>query len=107
MAKNKSYTQGYFVKRLRDNGFYVAKIFDNYQPTDNRKWTVLVNPSNESIFITCYRDKIFKNPYFEFNDGGKRFPKNYQLKTDSLEVIVSHLIEHHVDNKCPTTFNHA
>jgi hypothetical protein len=107
MAKNKSYTQGYFVKRLRDSGFYVIKIFDNYHSTDERRWTVLINPGNESIYITCYRDKIFKTPYFEFNDGAKRFPKNYQLKTDSLEVVVSHLIEHNVENKCPTSLDHA
>ncbi len=29
---------------------------------------------------------------FEFNDGGKLFPKNYNVKTDSIEVIVSQLI---------------
>ena len=34
---------------------------------------------------------------FEFNDGGNLFPKNFQLKTDSMEVIVTHLIERKIN----------
>ena len=30
---------------------------------------------------------------FEFNDGGRLFPRNYSIKTSSMEVIVTVLIE--------------
>jgi hypothetical protein len=30
---------------------------------------------------------------FEFNDGGRLFPKNFSLKTTSIEVVVTTLIE--------------
>ena len=41
--------------------------------------------------------KDFNNDLmFEFNDGGNLFPKNFQLKTDSMEVIITHLIEREI-----------
>ena len=30
---------------------------------------------------------------FEFNDGGRLFPRNYSLKTSSMEVVITILIE--------------
>jgi hypothetical protein len=30
---------------------------------------------------------------FEFNDGSRLFPRNFSLKTASMEVIVSTLLE--------------
>jgi len=42
--KNKIKTPGYFMKRLRDNGFIVLKVFNAYSTHDPRRWTVLVDP---------------------------------------------------------------
>lgn len=92
--KNKITTQSYFVKRLKDNKFITYKIFDNYSLTDTRRWTILVDPSNTSVFITCYENKDFKGDImFEFNDGGQLFPRNFSLKTNSMEVIITTLLE--------------
>lgn len=92
-TRNKLSTPGYFIKRLKDNNFTTFRIFGNYSKVDPRKWTILVDPGNTSIFITCYENKTQLNEVlFEFNDGGKLFPKNYNVKTDSIEVIVSQLI---------------
>ena len=66
--KNKVTTCGYFIKRLRDNGYKVNRIFSDYV---NYDWT-----------------GDFK---FELSDGN-RF-KTLQLKTDSMEVIMTKLIE--------------
>ena len=92
--KNNITTPGYFVKRLRDSGFIVVKLFDQYGQHDPRKWSVMVDPSNTSVMITCYQNKEFKGDIlFEINDGGNRFIKNFNLKTQSMEIIITTLIE--------------
>jgi hypothetical protein len=104
LAKNKIRTAGYFIKRLRDNGFIVLKMFFRYGKHDPRRWTLLVDPSGASVFITCYENKDFMDEImFEFNDGGVKFPKNYSIKTDSLEVIIQHLITNGVCNNYPNS----
>lgn len=93
-SKNKITTLSYFVKRLKDSDFNTWKICDNYNISDPRKWTIMVDPGNTSVFITCYENKDFKSEkMFEFNDGGRFFPKNFSLKTHSMEVIITTLIE--------------
>lgn len=95
--KNKVTTCGYFLKRLRDNGYYCYRLFNDYGQADTRRWTIILNPKIESVLITCFFNKDFNNDLmFEFNDGGNFFPKNFQLKTDSMEVIITHLIERHI-----------
>jgi hypothetical protein len=102
--KNNLYTLGYFLKRLRNCNFIALKIFNDYRSDDHRKWTIIVDPGNTSLFITCifYRDT--KDFMFHLDDGGKLFPKNFFLKTDSIEIIVESLINRGVaqvfeDNK--------
>jgi len=58
---------------------------------DPRKWTVMINPSIESVFITCIvnREQLGDIPEFEVNDGGLRFQKNLTLKTNSMEVLIN------------------
>jgi len=92
--KNKITTLSYFVKRLKDSGFNVWKICNNYAQSDPRKWTIMIDPGNASVFVTCYENRDFKSEkMFEFNDGGRLFPKNFSLKTTSIEVVVTTLIE--------------
>ena len=55
-SKNKIQTPGYFIKRLKDNDFVVLRVFDKYSETDPRKWTVLVDPSGASVYITCFEN---------------------------------------------------
>ncbi len=92
--KNSVSTQGYFIKRLRDSGFVTIKLFDGYAQHDPRKWTIMVDPSNTSVIITCYQNKEnLGEILFEFNDGGNRFIKNFNLKTQSMEIVITTLIE--------------
>lgn len=99
MSKNKLRTPSYFIKRLRDNGFIVVKIFAIYNKADPRQWTVIVNPTEASVFITCYANKNSLNEIlFEIDDGGRKIPKNFFIKTDSIEVIIDYLIRHGVTN---------
>ena len=96
--KNKITTPGYFIKRLRDNGFIVNRIFDKYGEHDPRRWTVMVNPSNESLWITCYTNKEwFGQVMFEMSDGGCNIPKNLHLNTDSIEVVINYLHEFNIN----------
>jgi len=89
--KNKIYTLSYFKKRLKDSGYIVWDIMNKYAMEDPRKWTVLVNPSIESVYITCIvnRNELGQLPEFEINDGGMRFQKNLTLMTSSMEVIIN------------------
>lgn len=98
--KNKVTTQGYFVKRLRDCNFIAIKVFNEYPQHDPRKWTIMVDPEGACVMITCYQNKSFRGDvYFEINDGGNKFPKNYNLKSSSMEVIITTLIERGVSQK--------
>jgi hypothetical protein len=98
-SKNSIKTPSYFIKRLKDSGFIVWKIFDDYGVHDPRCWTVLVDPKGSSVFITCFLNKEFHGDImFELNDGGQKILKNLSLKTESLEVIITHLISAGVKN---------
>lgn len=99
-TKNKITTGGYFLRRLRDSGFIAIRMFNKYGLHDPRKWTMLIDPGGYSLMITCYVNKDFPGDVvFEFNDGGNRFPKNYNLKTQSMEIVVTTLIEKGVPQK--------
>ena len=96
--KNKIKNCSYFMKRLRDNNFVVWKIFGEYNIGDSRKWTILINPGMESVYVTCYVNNEYLDyqPSFSFNDDGARFKNNLKLQTSSMEVIITHLVEHGV-----------
>jgi len=89
--KNKVHTLSYFKKRLKDCGYIVWEIMNKYSIEDPRKWTVMINPSIESVLITCIvnREQLGDMPEFEVNDGGLRFQKNLTLKTNSMEVLIN------------------
>jgi hypothetical protein len=92
--KNKLSTPGYFIKRMRDCGFVVLRIYQKFDVADPRRWMIMIDPGKTSILITCYENKEQKGDVmFEMNDGGRLYPKNYSIKTESIEVIVSSLIE--------------
>jgi len=98
--KNSITTLSYFVKRLRDSSFIVLKMFDQYGPHDPRKWSIMIDPGGQSLLVTCYENKEFVgDEYFELNDGGNKFPKNFNLKTKSMEIIITTLIEKKIPQK--------
>lgn len=98
--KNKVTTGGYFLNRLKDSGFVAIRLFKDYAVHDPRKWTIMVDPGGHSLIITCYVNKDYAGEvFFEFNDGGNKFPKNYNLKTQSMEIVVTTLIERGVPQK--------
>jgi len=102
MSRNKLKTPSYFVKRLRDNGFIVIKLFTVYNKVDPRRWTIMVNPTDRSVMITCYNNKnTYGDVTFEINDGGVNIPKNFFINTNSIEVIIDYLISHGVSNDAP------
>jgi hypothetical protein len=104
ISKNKIRTPGYFIKRLRDNGFIVLRVFNRYGKHDPRRWTVLIDPGNSSLFVTCYTNKEHMDQImFEINDGGQRFPKHFSLKTESIETMISLLLSRGVNNDVKTS----
>lgn len=97
-AKNNITTPSYFLKRLKDNGFIVIKIFNSYGLQDPRRWTMMIDPGGASVLVTCYHNTVFGETVFELYDGGQRFPKNYNLKTESIETVISYLVRHGIPN---------
>jgi len=93
--KNKISTQGYFNKRLKDNGYIIWRIFDKYSIGDHRKWTILLNPGYHSVYITCIvnMESVNDTPVFMFDDGGVYIRRDLKIKTDRIEDILTHLIE--------------
>lgn len=93
--------QSYFIKRLKDSGYVVYKIFDDYNTSDPRKWTILIDPKVSAVYITLFEDagRFGDEDYFEFNDGGRYVPKNFKLKTDSMEVVINHIVNFNINNK--------
>lgn len=93
--KNKISTLSYFIKRLKDNKYTVWKIFDAYNVGDPRKWTIMVNPGYQSVYITCKinNERLKNEPYFTFDDGNAYIPSNISLATQSMQVIINKLIE--------------
>lgn len=91
--KNKIHTLSYFKKRMKDNGYIVWDIMKKYAMEDPRKWTIMLNPSIESVYVTCIinRDELGGLPEFQINDGGFRFQRNLTIRTSSMEVIVNML----------------
>ena len=100
---NKLTTLGYFLKRLRDSGYYAHKLFTEYNEADCREWTIIIDPGYSSVFCTCYvQDPAFGETFFELYDGGQYIPGRLKIQTDSFEVFVYHLVELGFNNKANT-----
>lgn len=89
---NKVTTLGYTLKRLRDAGYVVDRLFTNYSETDPRSWTVVIDPGAASVFCTCYiNDPYIGESYFELYDGNQYIPSRLKIKTSSFEVLIEQL----------------
>lgn len=96
---NKPTTLGYFLKRVRDCGYRVEKLYTEYSENDPRIWTIIIDPSGASVFCTCFvnREQV-GDYYFEFYDGGQYLP-NYKIKTESIEVLIEQLNKYGIVHK--------
>lgn len=103
MSKNKITTCSYFIKRLRDSGYVVDKLFGEYAYIDPRSWTVVVDPNVASVIITCYNNhNEMGEEYFELHDGGQFIPDRFKIKTSSIEVVIEYLVKFGINNKAST-----
>lgn len=97
---NKLTTMGYFIKRLRDSGYVVDRLYTNYAYSDPRSWSVVIDPRNASIFCTCYQnDPSLGSTYFEIYDGGQYIPGRFKIETSSVETFVEWLVKFNINNK--------
>jgi hypothetical protein len=79
--KNHLYTKSYFIKRLKDNGYYVHSLY-KFHDLDKRKWLIVID-KDASILCTCY--KIDKdNFWFKFDCMQK---SNIIVQTLSMAII--------------------
>lgn len=98
--KNNIYTPSYFMKRMKDAGYSIWKIFDKYGPHDSRYWTMLIDPGGYSVWVTCHFNKDEINDVmFELDDGGNYIPRRLMIKTASVETIISNLYKFKIDNQ--------
>lgn len=97
---NKITTQSYLIKRLKDSGYLVWKIFEKYPEADPRKFTILIDPYCAAVYCTCYENyDELDSTFFELHDGGRFLPFRYRVKTDSFEVIAKCLTDFGIVNK--------
>lgn len=89
---NKVTTLGYTLKRLKDSGYTVYKVFTKYSSTDPRAWTIMIDPGKTSVMCTCFiNDPNIGDSYLELYDGNQYIPGKLKIKTSSFEVFVEHL----------------
>ncbi len=100
MGVNKVTTCSYCIKRLRDCGYTVDRLFDRYHESDSRSWTIILDPGLASVFITFVSDP--DDEYFELDDGARYIPARFKIKTSSIEVLVEYLVKFGINNKAPT-----
>ena len=94
---NKLTTLGYLLKRFRDSGYKANKLFAEYNTSDPRAWTILIDPSGASVFCTCYiNDPFIGESYFELYDGNQYIPGRLKIKTSSFEILVEHLVRYNI-----------
>jgi len=97
---NKLTTMGYFIKRLRDSGYVVDRLYLNYSQTDPRSWSVVIDPRGASIFCTCYQnDPSLGSVYFEIYDGYQFIPSRFKIETSSIETFIEYLVKFGINNK--------
>jgi len=100
MAKNKVTTCSYFIKRMRDSGYVCDKLPINYTNTDPRSWSVILDPYQTNVIITCFNNhNELDEEYFELHDGGQYITEHFKIKTSSIEVIIEYLIKFGINNK--------
>lgn len=88
------------MKRMKDAGYRIWKMFDKYGPHDSRYWTMLIDPGGYSIWVTCHFNKDEINDVmFELDDGGNYIPRRLMIKTASIETIISNLYKFKIDNQ--------
>jgi len=103
---NKITTMGYFLKRLRDSGYYSHAIFTNYSESDSRSWSIVIDPGGSSVICTCYvNDPFVGDSCIELYDGGQYIPGRVKLITDSYEVVVEALVRYNINNKTQKYIN--
>jgi hypothetical protein len=94
---NKITTLGYTLKRFRDCGYIVHRLFADYKESDPRAWTLLIEPGATSVFCTCYiNDPYIGETFFELYDGNQYIPGRMKIQTSSFEVLVGHLIRNNI-----------
>lgn len=92
---NKLTTLGYTLKRLRDSGYIVDKLFSEYSEVDPRAWTLIIEPGGPSVFCTCYiNDPYIGETFFEMYDGNQYIPGRLKIQTSSFEVIINQLVKY-------------
>lgn len=97
---SKPYTKSYFIKRMRDCGYEIRDMFNDYGEMDPRVWTVLIDPGVGSVWCTLMENRFEPgDKFFEFYDGGQFLPKNQKFRTGSMEVLIKILVDHGINHK--------
>lgn len=86
--------QAYFIKRLRDSGYWIERLPQaTHNKGERKEWTILIDPKGSNILCTCHSDGAGKsNCTFTLYDGSQFIPNRLTIDTNSIEVIVERLM---------------
>lgn len=87
MRANNLYTKSYFIKRLIELHYFVARVIENYPESDSRYWTVYVRDAdNNTAIVTCVKKKGSELNDFYFRINGPN-DSNIKLETLSMNIV--------------------
>lgn len=84
--KNKLYTLSYFRKRLKEAEIKSVRLINEYEKDDPRYWTILIDPSNKKILLTCYKESAEEYYFSLITKTG-----SFIIKTLSMEIIIENI----------------
>lgn len=91
MSSNKLYTLGYFKYRLKEAGLVCKDLIREFEEQDKRYWMISISPKNYNVICTCYRSG--EDTEFILTDGKQYIIPDLIIKTSSMEVIISEIIQ--------------
>ena len=80
---------------MRNCGYNVSSLDSvSYKENDSRKWSIVIDNNCASIILTCY-----KNGTVNCYDGQRFLNTNFNLTTDSIEVLIEDFNKSGIINK--------
>jgi len=76
---------------MTEKGYIINKLDIDYEPSDKRYWSMIIQPGKENMWITCYKNSQ-EDFWFRIDSKQKSNITVKTLSMDSLEQIIKDLL---------------